>query len=209
MSKLKDLLDQHADKFSESIGVMPPTTDTQFHRETDANKPLKNNDKYAGRTNNRATGMREMDIDRVVADPAQPRRTFDNAELKRLAGSIEKHGVMQPISVRWSDESSQWIIIDGERRFRASKMASKQSIPCVFDETLSDEPTIRIRQLVANCQREDLLPIEQARAFKALMELAGWSGQQLANEINVSKATVSKSLAMLNGDEAFFPVPGD
>ena len=109
----------------------------------------------------------------------------------------KKHGVMQPISVRWSDESSQWIIIDGERRFRATKLAGKQRIPCVFDETLSDEPTIRIRQLVANCQREDLLPIEQAHAFKALMDLAGWSGQQLANELNVSKATVSRSLAML------------
>ena len=90
MSKVKDLLDQHADKFSESIGVTLPPTDTQFHGETVADKPLKNNDKYAGRTNNRATGMREMDIDRIAADPAQPRRKFDNAELKRLAGSIEK-----------------------------------------------------------------------------------------------------------------------
>jgi ParB family chromosome partitioning protein len=89
-------------------------------------------------------------------------------------------------------------VIDGERRLRASKIAGLKKIPCIFHEDLSDEPTIRIRQLIANCQREDLLPIEQARAFKALMELTDWSGTQLAAEINVSKATVSRSLALLS-----------
>lgn len=197
MTKLDAFLSEHGGKISESIGITP-RSDAKFHGETDGPNSMKNNDKYAGRSNNRATGVREMEISRILADPTQPRRTFDQPELKRLASTIKKHGVMQPISVRWSDEVSKWIIIDGERRFRASKIAGIATIPCVFHEKLSDEHEIRVRQIIANLMREDLLPIEQAEAFTSLMELTGWNNQQLASEINVSKATVTRSLTLLS-----------
>ncbi|MEM8669333.1 MAG: ParB/RepB/Spo0J family partition protein [Planctomycetota bacterium] len=138
-----------------------------------------------------------MELDRIEADPNQPRKHFDQGEIKRLSDNIKQYGVLQPIRVRWSDTLAKWIVISGERRYRAAKLAKLTSIPCVFVENEMEESTLRTEQIIENLQREDLNPIEQAKAFKHLQDLTGWSTQRIATELNVSKSTVVRSLVLL------------
>ncbi len=200
-SKVDKLLSEFGANINDSISTKESSTD-RFPGETDHGKALKKQDKYAGRTNNPDTGTREMALERIAPDPDQPRKHFETAAMKQFAANIRTHGVLQPISVRWSEAHGLWLIIDGERRFRASKLAGLDRIPCVFEEAPLEESSIRLRQLIQNCQREDLLPCEQATAFRALLELTGWTAQQLAKELNVAKGTVSKALALLSLPDA-------
>jgi len=138
-----------------------------------------------------------MELSRIIADPDQPRTEFDQDALKQLADSIRQYGVLQNIRVRWSPKHNKWMVISGERRFRAAAMADLMSIPCVFVEDAIFEPAIRAQQLVENCVRKDLKPIEQAKAFRSLTDLSHWSTQRLAVELNLSKASVVRALALL------------
>lgn len=150
-----------------------------------------------GRTRLREAGV--MEIDRITPDPDQPRRFFEPDAIHRLASSLKSHGQLQPIRVRWSDSASKWIIIAGERRYRAAVEAGLKTIQCIFvDPESPDEPSIRLaEQMVENCLREDLSPVEQAKAFDRLMKMQGWNAKQLAEELHVSPASVSRALALL------------
>ena len=145
--------------------------------------------------NGAATG--EMTIDRIMEDADQPRKSFDEESLKGLAENIKSHGVQQPIQLRWSDEHSKWLIVYGHRRFRASKLAGMATIPCTFIGDDVSESTIRVRQLVENCQREDLAPMEMARAIKSLCGLTQWSNRRMAQELGVDHRTIGRHLELL------------
>ncbi len=137
-------------------------------------------------------------IDQVIPDPSQPRAEFSQDSMDRLANSIRAKGQLAPIRVRWSALHDKWIIVCGERRWRAVRAAGLETIDCCFVDGELSEPEILEQQMVENLLREDLSPIEQARGFSALMELHGWNGKQVAESLHVPASAVSRALSLLD-----------
>ena len=155
-----------------------------------------NDDRFAGFTpSDSASG--EMALDRIMEDDEQPRKSFDKQALNDFASHLKVHGVQQAIQLRWSEKHSKWLIVYGHRRYRAAKLAGFKTIPCTFMTDDVDEPTIRIRQLVENCQREDLAPMEMAKAIDALSTLTKWSNRRIAEELGFNHTTVGRYLSLL------------
>jgi ParB family chromosome partitioning protein len=136
-------------------------------------------------------------LERLRPDPDQPRREFDAEELERLAASLLARGQLQPIRVRWDDAAEAWVIISGERRWRAAQKAGLSELQCVAAKGPLSPEDILEDQLVENALREDLKPLEQAQAFRALMERRGYSARQLAERLCLSAMTVGRALALL------------
>jgi ParB family chromosome partitioning protein len=139
----------------------------------------------------------EIDVARILPDPDQPRAEFDPAAINRLAESLKTHGQLQPISVRWSEDMGQYLIVTGERRWRAALEAGRPTVSCVILDGDRTESQILEMQLIENCLREDLQPIEQARAFRTLMDRNGWSALRLSEALHMNCATVTRALALL------------
>jgi ParB family chromosome partitioning protein len=142
-------------------------------------------------------GFGSVDIDQVIPDPEQPRTEFSPDALQRLAESIRNQGQLAPIRVRWSDEVGKWLIIAGERRWRAAKLAALPAIECYFHTTELSRSEILEQQLIENLLREDLKPVEAARGFKSLMQLNKWNGKQVAQQLRIPESQVSRALALL------------
>lgn len=138
-----------------------------------------------------------VEVARVVPDPDQPRERFSEEAIDRLAKSIREKGQLCPIRVRWSDELTKWVIIAGERRWRAAKRAGLATIDCFFHEQPLSPSEVLQQQLIENCLREDLQPIEQAKAFARLIAMNGWTSTQLAEALRIASSTVSRALALL------------
>ena len=139
-----------------------------------------------------------IQVDQVIPDPGQPRREFSQESIERLAHSIRDKGQLAPICVRWSAEQNKWIIVCGERRWRAVRAAGLETVDCCFvDGELSEAEQLE-QQMIENLLREDLSPIEQARGFSLLMELRGWNGKQVAQSLHIPASTVSRALALLD-----------
>ncbi len=139
----------------------------------------------------------EIPIDRIGPDPDQPREEFEPEALERLADSLRTRGQLQPIRVRWDEARSQYVIICGERRWRAAMQAGLSTLSCVVSESAIDPGELLALQLVENALREDLKPIEQARAFRALMDRNGWTARQVARELAYPQSTLVKILELL------------
>ncbi len=135
----------------------------------------------------------EIPIDELRPNPYQPRKTFDEEALRELADSIEEHGVFQPIIVKRSIKGYE--IIAGERRFRASKIAGKSTIPAIVRD-FSDDEMMEIA-LLENLQREDLNAIEEAMAYKTLQERLGLTQEELAKKVGKSRSHVTNMLGLL------------
>ncbi len=141
------------------------------------------------------TGLKIRDIE---PNPDQPRRTFDEGALAELADSIRENGVITPITVRRRGEG--YVIIAGERRWRAARMAGLSEIPAhVLDV---DEPTAYALALIENLQREDLDPIEEAEGYRTLMDRFSMTQEQAAERVGRSRPAVANSLRLLNLPEA-------
>ncbi len=140
-------------------------------------------------------GLIEVDIDLVRANPNQPRKHFDEDALKELSDSIKKHGLIMPIVVN-NMENGKYMIIAGERRYRAAKMAGKQKIPVVVRSYTDRE--IKEISLIENLQREDLNPIEAANAMKQLMDEYKLTQEELAERIGKSRPAVTNTLRLLS-----------
>jgi ParB family chromosome partitioning protein len=140
----------------------------------------------------------DIPLAKIVRDPSQPREEFDEEALGRLAESVRGRGVLQPIRVRWDEAAGKYIVICGERRWRASQMAGLATIPCVVSDRELDAAELLAVQLVENALREDLRPVEQAKAYRTLMTANGWSGNQLAKELGISQPSVVQALALLD-----------
>jgi ParB family transcriptional regulator, chromosome partitioning protein len=132
-------------------------------------------------------------IDTIQPSPLQPRVIFTEEALKELAASIASQGILQPLVVRVVGEHYE--IIAGERRFRAAKLLGLKNVP-VFVKQVSDEAVLSMA-LIENIQREDLNPMEEARALKRLAESTGQTHEQLATLVGKSRAAVSNSLRLL------------
>ena len=143
------------------------------------------------------TGFGTVAIEQVIPDPSQPRDVIPDEALERLAQSIREKGQLCPIRVRWHDEDNKWIIVAGERRWQATKRAGLSTIDCYFHEEDLTHSQVLEQQLIENLLREDLRPMEEARAFCRLMEMNGWNGKQLAAALHIAPAKVSRSLALL------------
>jgi len=164
---------------------------------SDGHKPAESS-QVVGRS--RMKNAAQLDIECIEVD-SQHREQFDEASIERLANSLRDHGQLQPIRVRWDEQREGYVLIAGERRLRAMKLADFQKVDCVIAEGELSEQDILTQQIIENCQREDLKPIERARAFRDLMEQNGWDGQQLAQQLHVSNATVSNALKLLALDK--------
>jgi ParB family chromosome partitioning protein len=138
-----------------------------------------------------------IELGRLVPDPDQPRKDFDAGALAELAASLKARGQLQPIRVRWDEPMGKWVIIAGERRYRAALMAGLETLLCVEAKGPLTPDDILEDQLVENCVREDLNDVDKARAFRALMDRRGLSQRQLAELLHISHQTVGRALALL------------
>ena len=141
-----------------------------------------------------ASSINEVEISKIVANPNQPRHTFDEEALAELASSIREHGVISPITLRKNDDDT-YMIIAGERRFRASKMAGLQTIPA-YIRTAKDEEVMEW-SLVENIQRENLDAIEIALAYQRLMDEYTLTQERLSERVGKKRATVANYLRLL------------
>ncbi|MEA5115665.1 MAG: ParB/RepB/Spo0J family partition protein [Geobacteraceae bacterium] len=129
-------------------------------------------------------------------DPSQPRKYINETELNELAESIKKHGVLQPILFR-QDQDGKRVIISGERRYQASKLAKKETIPAIYAEGNASEIA-----LVENLLRVDLTPIEEAEGLQKLQNEAKYSNKDLAAVIGKAESTISEILSLTKLPEA-------
>jgi ParB family chromosome partitioning protein len=141
-------------------------------------------------------GATRIEVDRIVRDANQPREEFDESALEDLAESFRSRGQLQPIRVRWDDEVERYIVVLGERRWRAAQIAGLKHLDCVVvignptaDDLLED-------QIIENALRKDLKPVEQGKAYKRLMESRGWTMRDLADRLHISPASVSNACLM-------------
>lgn len=143
-------------------------------------------------------GAARIPVDRIVRDETQPREEFDDDALSRLAESLRTKGQLQPIRVRWEESRGVYVVLLGERRWRAARMAGLPELSCIIhDGDMTDADRLGL-QMVENCLREDLKPIEQGRAYKSLMQTHGWSTRQLAEELQIGQTSVVRALALLD-----------
>ena len=135
----------------------------------------------------------EIDLSELRANPYQPRKNFDEEALNELALSIKEHGVFQPIIVKKSIKGYE--IIAGERRFRASKLAGLETIPAIVKD-FSDEEMMQIA-LLENLQRENLTSIEEAKAYKSIIESMNITQDELAKKVGKSRSHITNILGLL------------
>ena len=137
----------------------------------------------------------EIAIDRITRNPHQPRNRFDEAETAELAASIALHGVIQPIVVRAAADGG-YELIAGERRLRAARIAGLSHIPAVVRESAGGE--LLELALVENVQRQDLNAIEEASAYRELIDRFGLSHEEVARKVGKSRVAISNSLRLLD-----------
>lgn len=140
------------------------------------------------------SSVAEVPLSALRPNPLQPRQEFDETSLGELADSIREKGVLQPILAE-SDKDGGYLIIAGERRVRAAKLAGLQKIPVIVRQFTTTEK-LEIA-LVENVQREDLSPIEEALAYRRLMEMANLSQEQIALKVGKDRTTVANALRLL------------
>ena len=197
MGKLEELSRLTAGNVQDSLGIGRPARPAESPAPATApSAPAR----WQGVT--KSKNAVEIPVEKIVADPDQPREEFDEEALGRLAESLRTRGQLQPIRVRWDEGSEKYMILVGERRWRAARMAGMPSLSAVVVEGPISPADLLAIQLVENCLREDLKPIEQAKAYRALMERNGWSARQVARELAIDHTGVARALALLN-------LPGD
>src|SRR5580698_2525353 len=143
----------------------------------------------------RVAAVTEIPVELVKANPDQPRRHFDEAELEELARSIREKGVLQPILVRPAVFAGEYQIVAGERRWRAAQRAGVRSIPALI-RSLSDEEVLEIA-IVENIQRTDLSALEEAESYRTLVEKFGRTQAQVADTVGKSRVHVTNALRLL------------
>jgi ParB family chromosome partitioning protein len=139
-----------------------------------------------------ASAPLEIPVERIAPNPEQPRRSFDEAELARLAESIGRHGVLQPVVVR--EREGGYELVVGERRWRAARLAGRRTIPAVVKDVAARD--LLEVALVENVQRRDLNPIELALAFRALLD-GGATQDEVGRRVGVDRSSVANHVRML------------
>ena len=189
MSKLDDLRRAAGSNVDDSMGIgrAPCTTPPSEAPSAPA--------RWQGVTRSKDAAL--IPVNRIERDPNQPREEFDEEALRRLAESMRIRGQLQPIRVRWDEGRGVYVIVVGERRWRAARMAGLTTLSCTVHDQVMEQGELLALQLVENLVREDLRPVEEARAYRTLMERNGWSVSQLARELAIDHSGVSRALALL------------
>jgi ParB family chromosome partitioning protein len=143
-----------------------------------------------------STGFAEIEVSEVRPNPQQPRVRFDDDALGELAASIREVGVLQPIVVRPGERDGSYVLVAGERRLRAADMAGLSTIPAVIRASESEERDLT-EALIENLQRMDLSPLEEAAAYRNLLEDFGMTHEQIATRVGKSRSTVTNTLRLL------------
>ncbi len=155
--------------------------------------PKKSEPQGAPSQEDRKKGTLTVPVEEVVPNRLQPRKTFEDGALSELAASIKEHGLMQPILVR--KKGSNFEIIAGERRWRACQKAGLKSIEVIVKD-LAEEQVFEWA-LIENIQREDLNPVEEAEAYRRLLDSSGLTQEQLATRVGKDRSTIANSLRLL------------
>ena len=141
------------------------------------------------------TRIETLPLREIEPDPGQPRKTFDDETLAELSASIAEHGLLQPIAVR-PKPSGGYLIVAGERRWRASRMAGLTEVPVIVKD-VTDEQAMELA-LVENLQREDLDPVEEAAGIRELMTRGDLTQEQAARKLGKSRSALANSLRLLS-----------
>jgi ParB family chromosome partitioning protein len=143
------------------------------------------------------TTAKVVDIARIVPDPDQPRKVFDDDDLALLAGSLKDHGQQVAVQVRWDAGRDRWVLVDGERRYRAALLAGLTTLKVdTVSGDISPDRVLEL-QLVENALRADLTPLESGAAYQQLMAVWNCNQQQLATRLHISQSKVSRAIAAL------------
>lgn len=153
-----------------------------------------NNENEPEKVEKETSNFREIKISKIIANPNQPRKNFDTVALKELAESIKTHGIIQPIVLNES-EDGKYMIIAGERRWRAAKIAGLTVVPAFVKKYTAKQ--VKEIAIIENLQREDLNPIEAARAIKQLMEEYSLTQEVVAERIGKSRPAIANTLRLL------------
>ena len=144
-------------------------------------------------TEERGSGTRQLPVAEIGPNPFQPRTGFDDAGLRELAASIKATGMLQPVLVRRHSDGYQ--LVAGERRLRAARIAGLDRIPAILRE-VADREMMELA-LIENIQREDLNPIDEAKAYKALVSQVGLTHDQLSERVGKQRSSITNSLRLL------------
>jgi ParB family chromosome partitioning protein len=143
------------------------------------------------------TTAKVIDIRRIAPDPDQPRRTFDDDDMADLVGSLRDVGQTDPVKVRWDAGRDRYVLIDGERRWRAAQQAGLTTLTAVIDNRPMSPDKVLELQLIENALRTDLNALEAGAAYRQLMGVWNVNQQQLAQRLHISPSKVSRAIAAL------------
>lgn len=169
----------------------PLSNGDNFPRQDFSSRPVSS---YEGGTKSAGNGVLEVSIDSVRPNPRQPREHFSHSALEELIASIKEHGVLQPLVVTRRGDGT-YELIAGERRLRASKLAGKETVPVIV-RTASEQEKLELA-LIENLQRQDLSPIEEAKAYKMLIEEYDLTQEEVAKRVGKSRPFVANTLRLL------------
>lgn len=142
------------------------------------------------------SGIKHVPIDQIHPNPQQPRSTVDQETLSELAASIHQHGILQPLIVSKHPEEGNYILIAGERRWRAAQLAGLTMVP-VIERTVSEQGQLELA-LIENLQRSDLSPLEMATAYEHLVSDFSLTHEQIAERVGKSRTSITNTLRLLN-----------
>jgi ParB family chromosome partitioning protein len=140
-------------------------------------------------------GIQMIAVDRIAPNPHQPRSSFDPAQLEELAASISEHGIIQPLITTKSETAGHYWLVAGERRWRAAQLAGLTEIPAIVREASSQQ--LMEWALVENVQRSDLNPLEEATAYRALMQEYSFTQAEVADRVGKSRSAVANTIRLL------------
>mgnify|MGYP001409770671 CR=1 FL=1 len=149
---------------------------------------------YSRSTTQHSSGIKEIDVELIKANPNQPRKVFDEERLKELSESIKRHGLLQPVTVM-QDEEDNYILVAGERRLRAHKLAGLPTIKAII--TNIEELQLREVALIENIQRDDLNIIELAYSYAQLINEHNITHEELSNRVYKSRTSITNTLRLL------------
>lgn len=145
------------------------------------------------REEERREEIMDVEVEKIKTNPYQPRSAFDEEKLRELAKTIKERGIIEPLIVRKT--ATGYELISGERRLKAAKMAGLKSVPCIV-RAVKEEEMLELA-LIENLQREDLNPVEEARAYRMLKEKFGMTQEEIAEKVGKDRATVANIMRLL------------
>ncbi len=145
-------------------------------------------------------GVLTIPVEKIVPNPRQPRSHFDQDALRELADSIKEHGIIQPLLVSRDDDGSGYVLVAGERRWQAARLAGLMEVPVLVRQT-TDQQRLELA-LIENVQRADLNPLEEAFAYRNLAEDFGLSHDEIASRVGKNRVTITNTMRLLRLTEA-------